>query len=307
MGRAQVVQAQACRLEPDVRMNPILLKPSSDTGCQVIVRASPSETCEWREYVRYKPQAFDAARGGLRLAGRRVRRDRPRRGRLARRGEPEEPRHRQHADGRVRRHRRCWWSATSTAAACSPRSSARWKVLAAWERKQIVPAGLSSTASAATPACSVRRLDYTLAHTGRPVLRASCRICRTWAFPQEDSVEFKSGCPRSGSAGGDAAVEIAVIDLPHISNFTDFDAFRPSPTCGCGSSGRRRLGPPGRRDPSRQQEHARRSGMSSAAAGWPSGSPRPGRPGTRHEIVGICGGLQMLGGECLDPLGIESA
>ncbi|MFR8177048.1 MAG: hypothetical protein ACLVB5_08170 [Christensenellales bacterium] len=37
MGRAQVVQAQAAGVEPDVRMNPILLKPSSDTGDQVIV------------------------------------------------------------------------------------------------------------------------------------------------------------------------------------------------------------------------------------------------------------------------------
>ena len=37
MGRAQVVQAQAAGMEPDVRMNPILLKPSSDTGSQVIV------------------------------------------------------------------------------------------------------------------------------------------------------------------------------------------------------------------------------------------------------------------------------
>ncbi|MCK5226992.1 MAG: hypothetical protein KAK02_02240, partial [Desulfobulbaceae bacterium] len=35
MGRAQVVQAQAARLDPDVRMNPVLLKPSSDTGSQV--------------------------------------------------------------------------------------------------------------------------------------------------------------------------------------------------------------------------------------------------------------------------------
>ena len=42
MGRAQVVQAQAAGIEPDVRMNPILLKPSSDTGSQVIVGGNSS-------------------------------------------------------------------------------------------------------------------------------------------------------------------------------------------------------------------------------------------------------------------------
>ena len=37
MGRAQVVQAEAAGLAPDVRMNPILLKPTTDVGSQVIV------------------------------------------------------------------------------------------------------------------------------------------------------------------------------------------------------------------------------------------------------------------------------
>jgi adenosylcobyric acid synthase len=41
IGRAQILQAQACGLEPDRRMNPILLKPNSETGSQVIVLGRP--------------------------------------------------------------------------------------------------------------------------------------------------------------------------------------------------------------------------------------------------------------------------
>ncbi len=44
MGRAQVVQAEAAGIAPDVRMNPILLKPTSDVGSQVIIMGEAQET-----------------------------------------------------------------------------------------------------------------------------------------------------------------------------------------------------------------------------------------------------------------------
>lgn len=54
MGRAQAVQAQAAGLAPDVRMNPILLKPSSDTGSQLIVNGRARGNCAAVEYFRMK-------------------------------------------------------------------------------------------------------------------------------------------------------------------------------------------------------------------------------------------------------------
>ncbi len=56
MGRAQVVQAQAAGKEPDVRMNPILLKPSSDIGSQVIVNGEILGQMKASEYFRKKRQ-----------------------------------------------------------------------------------------------------------------------------------------------------------------------------------------------------------------------------------------------------------
>ena len=54
MGRAQVVQAQAAGMEPDVRMNPILLKPSSDIGSQVIVNGEVRGQMPAADYFRMK-------------------------------------------------------------------------------------------------------------------------------------------------------------------------------------------------------------------------------------------------------------
>ena len=54
MGRAQVVQARCAGVDPDVRMNPILLKPTNDTGSQVIVNGVPRGTMGAVEYFRRK-------------------------------------------------------------------------------------------------------------------------------------------------------------------------------------------------------------------------------------------------------------
>ena len=54
MGRAQVMQAQAAGVEPDVRMNPILLKPTGDTGSQVIVNGEVLGQMSAADYFRMK-------------------------------------------------------------------------------------------------------------------------------------------------------------------------------------------------------------------------------------------------------------
>ena len=54
MGRAQVMQAEAAGIEPSVLMNPILLKPTNDVGSQVIVNGEVIGTMSARDYFRYK-------------------------------------------------------------------------------------------------------------------------------------------------------------------------------------------------------------------------------------------------------------
>ncbi|MDD6158235.1 MAG: cobyric acid synthase [bacterium] len=60
MGRAQVVQAEAAGIAPDVRMNPILLKPTTDVGSQVIVNGVAQGNMNAMEYYRRKREYVPA-------------------------------------------------------------------------------------------------------------------------------------------------------------------------------------------------------------------------------------------------------
>lgn len=60
MGRAQVMQAEAAGIEPSVRMNPILLKPTSDMGSQVIVNGEVVDTMPAAQYFKYKKSLIPA-------------------------------------------------------------------------------------------------------------------------------------------------------------------------------------------------------------------------------------------------------
>ena len=63
IGRAQALQARACGVAPLVDMNPVLLKPQSDTGAQVVVQGQVLRSCGARDYHALKPRAAaDGAR-----------------------------------------------------------------------------------------------------------------------------------------------------------------------------------------------------------------------------------------------------
>ncbi|HSG94255.1 MAG TPA: cobyric acid synthase, partial [Afifellaceae bacterium] len=70
IGRAQVTQAQAARRPPSVHMNPVLLKPETETGAQVVVQGQRLTTVRARDYARLKPTLMPAVLDSFhRLAG----------------------------------------------------------------------------------------------------------------------------------------------------------------------------------------------------------------------------------------------
>ncbi len=60
MGRAQWLQALACGVPPSVHMNPVLLKPQSETGSQIVVQGRVIGSARARDYGAMKPKLLDA-------------------------------------------------------------------------------------------------------------------------------------------------------------------------------------------------------------------------------------------------------
>ncbi|MHB8789267.1 MAG: cobyric acid synthase [Desulfobulbaceae bacterium] len=301
MGRAQVVQAQACRLDPDVRMNPVLIKPASDTGSQIIVNGQPVGNMQVAGYIRYKPEAWrqvTAAYDALAEEHEVVV--------LEGAGSPAEVNLKHHdiVNMRMAEHA----GAAVLLAGDIDRGGlfasfvGTMAVLDEWERRLVK--GFVVNRFRGQAALLAAAYQYMERHTGLPVL-GTVPYLRDLGLPEEDSVSFKAGLyDRVPPAA--PFIEIAVLDLPHISNFTDIEPFLGEPDVHLRVVRRvEELGLPaaiilpGSKNVVHDRNYLAASGLAGrllalAAAG-------------ETEIVGICGGYQMLGRTIVDPCGLEGS
>ena len=298
MGRAQVVQAQACRLDPDVRMNPVLLKPSSDVGSQVIVGGRPVGNMKVIEYVRYKEtvwqevcRAYDSLAAEFDVVI------------LEGAGSPGEVNLKSHdiVNMRMARHA----GAPSLLVGDIDRGGiyasfiGHWEVMAPWEQELL--AGFVVNRFRGDASLLANAHDYLRQRTGLPTLGV-VPFLQDLGLPQEDSVSFKAGLYESRRPDI-PHVEIACIDLPHISNFTDIEPFLGEPDVyvrivrTAADLGRPdAIILPGSKNVLADLAALRHQGLDDAIIAL---------AGQGCEIVGICGGFQMLGHTLADPLGLE--
>lgn len=298
LGRAQVVQAQAARLEPDVRMNPVLLKPNSDTGSQVVVLGRPLGNAEARPYMREVRQhllatvhqAYDelAAEHEVMV--------------LEGAGSPGEVNLKQGdlVNMSMARHAQAPVLLVGDIDRGGLYASfvGHLEVMEEWERALV--AGLVVNRFRGDASLLGDAHDYVLRHTGKPVLGV-IPFRHDLGLPEEDGIILDEWrVERSG-----AAIDIACLALRHTSNFTDLDALRIEPDVQVRLVRRvEELGSPdavivpGSKNTLADAEDLAVRGFAPALAALAACG--------RCEVVGICGGLQILGRSIADPHAIES-
>lgn len=343
MGRAQVVQAEAAGIRPRVDMNPVLLKPTSDTGSQVVVHGRPVGTMTALAYHDFKLGLLDAVSESLE--------------RLRREfqvviiegaGSPAEVNFRgrdianmavaEIADAPV------LLIGDIERGGVFASLVGTMELLEAEERKRV--AGLVINKFRGDRSILEPGLDFLEGRCKRPVLGVVPFI-RNLRIEEEDSVALSDGRGRfaSGSgkyaggnrkyaggsgkfAGGNGNGEVAgealwpsdvrgaagissktvkvrAARLPRLSNFTDFDAFTACP----GFEFRFVEHPPGLTDADLIIIPGTKSTIADLRFLWSSGLAaeiiRKAKAGT--PVIGICGGFQMLGTKILDPHGLDSS
>nr|VFJ92211.1 MAG: L-threonine O-3-phosphate decarboxylase /adenosylcobyric acid synthase (glutamine-hydrolysing) [Candidatus Kentron sp. LFY] len=298
MGRAQVVQAQACRCAPDVRMNPVLLKPNSETGSQVIVRGKPIGNMDVNEYIQYKPQAFEAVKDAYDSLSSEV--DAMV---IEGAGSPGEVNLKRHdiVNMGMAAHARAPVLIVGDIDRGGVFASFVGTMEVLWERERALVAGFIVNRFRGQQALLAEAMEYVRHHSGVPVLGVIPYL-RDLGLPEEDSVSFKA-MDKDTSRGANQ-VEIAIVDLPHISNFTDFDPLElEMDVCLRIIRGARQLGSPdaviipGSKNVPGDLAYLQNTGLAEEIMAL-------ARKGVT--VMGICGGMQMLGNGIADPHGIES-
>jgi adenosylcobyric acid synthase len=293
IGRAQAVQAQAANLAPHTDMNPVLLKPNSDTGSQVIIHGRAVTSMNAVAYHDYKAIAMQAV-----LASHT---------RLSQAypvvvvegaGSPAEINLRANDIANM---------GFAEAVDCPV-------LLIADINRGGVFAHLVGTLELLSPSEQARvqgfiinrfrgdiallqpGLDWLEARTGKPVVGVL-------PYVMDLHLEAEDGIDQRQTDKAAQVLNVVVPVLPRISNHTDFDPLRLHPQVNLQFIG------PGQPIPAADliilpgSKSVRSDLAYLRANGWDTAVARHLRYGGK--VLGICGGLQMLGEQVHDPLGLE--
>lgn len=293
IGRAQALQALACGIAATTDMNPVLLKPESDTGSQVIVQGRRLTTARARDYAALKPALMDAVHGSF--------------ARLSSAhdlvivegaGSPAE------VNLRPRDIANMGFARAANVPVILTGDIDRGGVIAQIVGTQAVldPADAAMIAGFVVnkfrgdPALfndGYRLIEARTGWRGFGVLPWFAGAAR---LPAEDALDLPRG-------GGEGAV-IACLALPRIANFDDLDPLAAEPGV------RLVMVTPGQPIPAEARlviipgSKATRADLDFLRAqGWDIDLAAHVRRG--GHVLGLCGGYQMLGGSIADPAGIE--
>ncbi|MDP2690434.1 MAG: cobyric acid synthase [Deltaproteobacteria bacterium] len=298
IGRAQAFQAEAAGIEPTSDMNPVLLKPTGDSVSQVIIHGRVFGVMGAVEYHSFKREAarfvmesysrLAAAYDVIVIEGAGSPAEvNLREGDIANMGVAEMTGAPVILAGDIDRGG-VFASLVGTLELLAP--SERERVRGFIINKFRGDMGLLRPG-----------LDFLFEKTGRPVLGVVPYLDGV-ALPDEDGVALQ-GAGRGGAGKGD--IRIAVIKLPRISNFTDFDPLKLSPGVELefiedskGLAGADMAIIPGTKNTLSDLAWLKERGFERGLADF------AGRGGM---VAGICGGFQMMGRKVSDPLGVESS
>ena len=293
LGRAQAVQAEAAGVDCDVRMNPILLKPSSDMGSQLIVMGEVRGHYDAKEYFAMKrgliPAILEAFHGLAAENDIIV---------IEGAGSPAEINLRQ--DDIVNMGLAELVNAPVLLTGDIDRGGVFAQLygtialLQPQERRRIVGTVINKF-----------RGDLDLLRPGLRQLEDLTGVPVLGVVPwlNTDIDDEDSLAPRLTQSTAEKDLDIAVIRLPHLSNFTDFSPLEEHPAIGLRYVERaEKLGTPdlvilpGTKNTVGDLQWLRASGLAEAILTLhTAGTP----------VLGICGGYQMLGQSLSDPMGVE--
>jgi adenosylcobyric acid synthase len=296
IGRAQAVQAAACFLSPTIAMNPILLKPNSDLGSQVIVNGQSIGNMKAVDYHVYKPQLLQtviAAHDSLTEQFDAVI--------VEGAGSPAEINLREHDIANM---------GFAEAVDCPVIIVADIDRGGVFAHLYGTYALLSSTEQARVIGFIINRfrgdvellkpgLDWLEQKTSVPTL-AVVPYIQDLHIEAEDSISQNQLQQRVGQR-----LKVAVVSYPRTSNHTDFDVLRMHPQIDCefvktisDFSGADLIILPGSKNVRGDLRWLKDNG-------WHTTIAKHLRYGGK--LFGVCGGYQMLGEMIHDPMAIESA